>query len=552
MSVTERLHDYHLRARNWPNTVFASKPRLISFWIAVVFAGLVLLAVLASFFIDEPLRRRMEANLNRTLKGYTVRIGRLDFHPVGLSLDLENLLIIQNENPEPPVAQFANLSASVHWRALLHGRLVADFVIDSPKLYLNRKQAKQEIDDPVPMKERGWQQALQEIYPLKINRFEISNGSVVYVDDGPFRPLELSHVAVFAENIRNVRSDPDVYPSPFEIQATVFERGRLHAEGHADFLAEPYVAFKSDDVALENIELGYFKPILDRYQISVRQGSLSTHASIEYGPEHERIDIPELMVDNVDAEYVHKSAEPVAKKVAAKVDESAKKYSDSPQLTVNIDRVRVRGKLGFANLAGKPPYRVFWTDVDALIAHFTNQSREGVMTGKATGKFMGSGGATEVTFTARPNPKGPDFDLRVAIADTDMRLLNDLWRAYGNFDVVGGLFSFYCELTVRDGIVQGYVKPLFYKMDVFDRRQDKEKSLFRKLYEGVIGGLSWLLRNTPRKEVATTVPVHGKLNNPQTSTLDTILGLVQNAFFKAILPGFEREVASRQTSKPRG
>ncbi|MGZ8490014.1 MAG: DUF748 domain-containing protein, partial [Candidatus Binatia bacterium] len=220
MSVTERLQAYRsgARARQWraglANTLFASKTRKAVFWSGSALAGLLVLVGIAAFFIDEPLRRRMEANLNRALTGYTVRIGKLDFHPIGLSLDLENSVIVQNDNPEPPVAQIANLSASVEWRALLRGRLVANFAIDNPKLYINRKQAKTEFDDKVPMKERGWQQALGEIYPLKINRLIIRDGSLTYVDEGPFRPLELTRIVLLAENIRNVISDPNVYPSP--------------------------------------------------------------------------------------------------------------------------------------------------------------------------------------------------------------------------------------------------------------------------------------------------------------------------------------------------
>jgi hypothetical protein len=33
--------------------------------------------------------------------------------------------------------------------------------------------------------------------------------------------------------------------------------------------------------------------------------------------------------------------------------------------------------------------------------------------------------------------------------------------------------------------------------------------------------------------------VSGKLQNPETGTWEAIGGLIQNAFFKAILPGFE-------------
>ena len=550
MSVTESHHPYlgSSRARQWrqrlAHTLFASRTRKALFWSATALVVLIVLVIIAAFFIDEPLRQRMEANLNRALRGYTVRIGKLDFHPIGLSLDLEDSLIIQNDNPEPPVAQITNLSASVQWRALLHGRLVADFQVDNPKLYINRKQAKREYDDKVPMKERGWQQALEEIYPLKINRFRVRNGALTYVDEGPFRPLELKQINLTAENIRNVRSDPDVYPSPVLIEATVFDKGRLRAEGHADFLAEPHVTFRSKALSLEDIDLAYFKPIVERYNFTVRQGSLSAFGNVEYGAKAQRIDISEVRVQNADAEYIHRTAESIAKKAGEKVDETAKKYSDRPELAVNIAKTRVQGKLGFLNAARQPQYRIFWNDLDLQIANLGNQSAEGIITGSLRGKLMGSG-ATQIDFKARPNPKGPDFDMKAAIGETDMKTMNDLWRSYGNFDVVAGQFSFYSELSVRNGNVEGYVKPLFQNMDVYDQRQDQEKGIFRKLYEGIIGGLSWILKNTPREEVATTVSVSGKLANPQTSTLETISGIIQNAFFKAILPGFEQQARTR-------
>ncbi len=81
-----------------------------------------------AFAIDEPLRRYTEARMNAALKGYTVRVGALDFHPIGFSLDLRDTTVVQNEYPDPPVAQIPLLSASVHWRALLGGRVVGDIL----------------------------------------------------------------------------------------------------------------------------------------------------------------------------------------------------------------------------------------------------------------------------------------------------------------------------------------------------------------------------------------------------------------------------------------
>lgn len=99
-----------------------------------------------------------------------------------------------------------------------------------------------------------------------------------------------------------------------------------------------------------------------------------------------------------------------------------------------------------------------------------------------------------------------------------MKTMNGLFLAYGNFDVTAGEFSFYSEIAVRDGTIDGYVKPLFKNVKVYDARQDRKKPVLRRVYEGILGGLSWIFENRPRDEVATATRVSGKLSNPQTST----------------------------------
>jgi len=85
----------------------------------IIWAGGILALILIGIFVfayllDEPLRRRVEKNMNARLKGYTVRIEKLDFHPIGLSIDLENLWIYQTDHPEPPIASIPSLHASAH------------------------------------------------------------------------------------------------------------------------------------------------------------------------------------------------------------------------------------------------------------------------------------------------------------------------------------------------------------------------------------------------------------------------------------------------------
>lgn len=66
-----------------------------------------------------------------------------------------------------------------------------------------------------------------------------------------------------------------------------------------------------------------------------------------------------------------------------------------------------------------------------------------------------------------------------------------------------------------------------------------------RLYEEVVGGLVKLLEN-PRQEVTTQTNISGRLESPQTSSREAVLGVLQNAFIRAILRGFAREVGQRR------
>jgi hypothetical protein len=127
--------------------------------------------------------------------------------------------------------------------------------------------------------------------------------------------------------------------------------------------------------------------------------------------------------------------------------------------------------------------------------------------------------------------------------------LNDLFRAYGRFDTANGYFFLYSELDAKDGLVTGYIKPLFKDLKVYDKQQDKSKPLARKMYERIVSGVAKVLKNRPRDEVATKAEVLGRIDDPKVGTVAAVVRLVQNAFFKAILPGFDAEVARAAREK---
>ncbi|HTS00932.1 MAG TPA: DUF748 domain-containing protein [Thermoanaerobaculia bacterium] len=522
----------------------AETRRARGFRIAGIAAAVVLaLLFAATFFGDEPLRRTLERNMNAKLKGYTASVGHAHLNLFGLSVTLRNVSVAQNANPDPPVLALPLLKASVHWKELLTLHLVADFLFEGPRLHVDRPQLLKEAADETPVKERGWQQALESIYPLKINLLRVEDGDLTYIDDQSSPPLKVEHLHIHATNIRNLHSKSHVYPSPVDVTGTILGSGRGSMKGHANFLAEPYpgvhVLFDLADVPLTP-----FRPLVARSNLSVKGGVVSTSGEAEIAPGVQFVDVRSLEVRKVVIDYLHAAAtSDEEKRRAETVKKAVKSAGESSTADIRLQTLSITdSELGFVNRAKSPAYRVFLSGATITATNFSNGLRAGPASVHVTGKFMGTG-PTEARATFRTPAKGADFDVAVSIRDTAMQGMNDLLRAYGRFDVTAGLFSFFCELKVRNGTVDGYVKPLFRDMKVYDARQDAEKSLFRKLYEKLVGGVAKLLENRPRREVATKTRIEGPIDSPKTDTLQMVLRLVENAFFHAILPGFDAELS---------
>ncbi len=506
----------------------------------------VLLLVVASYLIDEPLRRYVEREVNARLKGYFVQAGALSVHPLLLSIDLGNLLVFQKEKPKPPIADIARIRGGLRWRDLFTGHIVADATIDHPKFYLNLKNLKTEIKKP-PERKEAWQDVLESLVPITVNEFRITNGEVIYLESTGVKPLLIEDLSFVARNVKNIKSPERTYPSDLAMEAVV-AGSRISMQGQADFMLKPYAAVKAD-IDLHELDLSHFAQIAERHQVAIKSGTLTATANVEFSPDRKIFILNDLTLKNGAIDYLYYAVplpEEVKEARKAETAASAKKLQkelvNKPGLLIKAKKIRITGgNFGIVNETAKPSYRVFMKETDLELSNFSNHFSEGPATLFLKGQFMGSGD-TAVSGTFRPEKKGPDFNVRIAIKNTSMPAMNDLFRAYGNFDVSAGAFSFYSELTVKNNNVTGYVKPLFRKMKVYDKRTDKEKGEFHKLYEELVGGVAKLLENRPRKAVATETPVSGTLGGPKTSTWDALVNLISNAFFNAILPGFEKNI----------
>ena len=511
-------------------------------WVALTALVLLLLAVVGLMVVNRQLPALIERQLNAQVDGYRFTVGQATLSP-SLSLDIQRLTMIQTDHPDPPVAEIPRWVLSIQWSQIFSGVLVSDYLVSRPILHITLPQAKNELQEKVPIHEKGWREAVYSFYPIKINEFKIEDADVTYVDQDASKPLHVTHLNLLAGNIRNIRSPNEAYPSNLTLDGHIFESGRIQLQGHANFLAEPHVGVNAD-LALQHVALEPLLPVTARYNVQIHGGLLSAEGHLEYSASGEtHAKLKTLTIEHVLVNYIHTPRTSAKEtQVAQATVKTAKEVHKQPETLIQIEHGELtNSEFGFINEAAKPPYRVYLSNGTLHLENISNHLTEGRALVRLTGAFMGTGD-TVISGTFRPEKKSPDFDLDIKIERTKMRAMNDLLRAYGNFDVTAGLFSLYSELKVKNDHVEGYIKPLFKDMKVYDARQDKEKTLFHKLYEGVVGGVAKLLENTPRDEVATRTDVSGPLENPRASTWQTVVNLITNAFFKAFLPGFEKEI----------
>ena len=125
---------------------------------------------------------------------------------------------------------------SIEWRALFRGAIVGELLFETPVLTFTKDKA-----DPgeVAGDTSDFRKVLKGFMPLKINRFQIRNGSIHYVDQTakPEVDLALKNVQVLAQNLTNSDKNESELPSPVKATASLYE-GELTFNMQLNALAE--------------------------------------------------------------------------------------------------------------------------------------------------------------------------------------------------------------------------------------------------------------------------------------------------------------------------
>jgi hypothetical protein len=538
------------RPLGWAREPLGRRERIFLL-LAVAATALLVALEYGSRLGDEPLRRQLEAKMNAQMRGYTVTLGHAHGGPLRLSLTLRDVVVRQQAHPEPPLAIIPRLRMKVQWHALLALHLVGDALFDHPRLHLDVDQLHEEKMKQLKLGDRGWQAALQSVYPLKFDTMTVEEGKLVYVDGDLGAPFEITHWQLSATNIRNLVFPDRTYPSPVHTEGRVFGTGYAVVDGKANFLADPIPAWQAR-YRLDKVPLGGFQQFGATSPYELRSGVMSSHGELEYGPRFKQIDVALLLLEGVRLDYVHAGSAAAAAAERKRRQEAvdAAKEAEVSDVNLRLDRLLLTdGQVGFINRATNPPYRLFVDQARLEVLNMSNRiaslrSKGAVF--RLRGRFMG-GGTGKLDATFRPDSPESYLGAELAVEHARLPALNDLLRASQHPPVSGGTLSVYSQLEVKHKQLRGYVKAMFDDIKLENAQQDKKKSLGARLKEKLIGGVAEMLENRKSDALAFRTEITGSLDAPRANTSQIFSSIIRNAFWSAIKPGFDS--AGRQPAK---
>ena len=201
------------------------------------FMGFIVLIVIARLVLPYVVLHLVNKNL-ATMKGYYGHVKDIDLAIIRGAYKVDSIYLDKKDtvtNKQTPFFAASIIDLSVEWKALFKGSIVGEVVLQEPMLRFTKDKVepKDVARDSSALKE-----LLDDFMPLRINRCEINNGRVQYIDEStkPKVDLQMTKLHVLAENLRNSYDSTVVLPATIDASANVYE-GTLTFDAKANPLA---------------------------------------------------------------------------------------------------------------------------------------------------------------------------------------------------------------------------------------------------------------------------------------------------------------------------
>lgn len=223
--------------------------------------------------------------VNKTLdnlEGYSGSVDDIDISLIRGAYVIKELVIVQTGDSIPvPFVEIARIDLSVHWGALFHGSIVGEVIMEKP--VLNFATAETSSNEKASQDGSGadWTQALDDLIPLTINRFEIVDGKISFKDFStkPEVDIFIEKLHIVATNLGNVTDKAKKLPSTLKAGGTSLGGGVLNIDAGMNILKK--LPDLDLDLQFENVDVTALNDFIRAYtKTDAEKGTFNLYTEI--------------------------------------------------------------------------------------------------------------------------------------------------------------------------------------------------------------------------------------------------------------------------------
>ncbi|MGP8238641.1 MAG: DUF748 domain-containing protein, partial [Limisphaerales bacterium] len=252
--------------------------RRVSPTIRWVVLGVIVVLAAGRLLIPTFVERYVNRQLNRS-RDYGGRIGNVHLQLYRGQYRIDRVGIFKRSGEvHVPLFDADHIYLSIEWKELWHGAVVGQIRLDRPRLNFAGGPTAAESQTG---KDQPWNEILKSLFPFDLNRVEIDDGEIHFVNEYAKPPVDLSlqHFSATATNLTNSRDVKNLLPAGAVARGSTIGGGNMeiHVQLNPMTVAPTFQA----TAQVSNVDLPALNDFLKAYgKFDVASGKFALYTSI--------------------------------------------------------------------------------------------------------------------------------------------------------------------------------------------------------------------------------------------------------------------------------
>lgn len=211
---------------------------------------------------------------------------------------------------------------------------------------------------------------------------------------------------------------------------------------------------------------------------------------------------------------------------------------DLNRLTIN------NGSVTYLDRSGLKPVDISIKSINLNALNLsTVENKDKLLPSKLTIDAISDGlGRFNINAEANLLKNVPDFDAEISIKNVDLTEYNDAFKEYSKLELQKGKFELYTEIALKDSGLSGYIKPIFLDLS-FISLVEKKEDLITEIRQGTAEIIKNVITNKKKQQIATKIPIEGRINQVDGEVWSSILSLLKNAFIEPLSRNIDQSIS---------